>query len=662
MNTVSTFIIFKHLRRYLPGLLLILIPLASAAIPPSGDKQQHYKSSDTAAIKKLLWQADSAMMTDRAFSINAANTALEKSKAVKFSKGIFLSYNLLSLAAHFKADNQTSLFYLLKAAPYAGLPENAKNAVVTYNNIGDCYSNLGKYQPALEYYYKALAALKGGAPKRKPLDSMAIYSNIGNVWRNLEENGYALENFELARKIAIRKKDTINIGLTCQGIGSIYDKQRQWAMAESYYQQALDIFSRKAMREEEVITTTSLAMLSESKGEYAKALDYLNKAMKLTDTVEMTALTILAPHMTLGSVYLNLKEYHKAKPILLDALAKAKAMGNRDLLQSLEKKVGDMYAGSGSYQEAYEHLSRHTMIKDSLLMQEKAQALEALINSRIAVKDKAMLAQQLHITRQKGQLQQKNFWIGGTVLGALLLLFVSVAVVRNYRQQQTIQQAVIRQMQQRQEINQLKAQMRGEEQERQRIAHDLHDSIASQLWAIKLNVDNMRQSGGTDVQDKNMGILFQQLTDAARDVRNTAHNLMPDLLLEDGLAAALASVCNKTGKTVPLEVDFQEYGIVPRLDKEIERSIYRMVQELIQNVLKHAVNATQLLVQLSCVDALLNITVEDNGTGFKEGYKEGIGLQQIRRRVIALKGHFDLQSRPGQGSTAYLEFDLQHLL
>jgi signal transduction histidine kinase len=112
-------------------------------------------------------------------------------------------------------------------------------------------------------------------------------------------------------------------------------------------------------------------------------------------------------------------------------------------------------------------------------------------------------------------------------------------------------------------------------------------------------------------------------------------------------------------------VDFLEYGTIPRMDEDIELSLYRMIQELIQNVLKHAEGATQLLVQLSCIDTLLNITVEDNGAGFSEtnlDSAKGIGLRHIQKRVNTLNGHIDLQSIRGKGTTVYLEFEIQHLL
>src|SRR5690606_11749826 len=111
----------------------------------------------------------------------------------------------------------------------------------------------------------------------------------------------------------------------------------------------------------------------------------------------------------------------------------------------------------------------------------------------------------------------------------------------------------------------------GEEQERNRLALELHDGIASQLWAIKLNVDSLQQQDSFHgSQRQSLRTIYQQLDDTTREVRKTAHNLMPDLLLDEGLATALASLCDKIKKQTELEVDFLEFGTIPRMDEEIE--------------------------------------------------------------------------------------------
>jgi signal transduction histidine kinase len=368
----------------------------------------------------------------------------------------------------------------------------------------------------------------------------------------------------------------------------------------------------------------------------------------------------------LGVIYLQQHQLAKAAPLLLTAFSGAKASGLKDLVPHMEPDVAAFFAATGDYKKAYDHILHYALLRDTLLEQQKVKALSNWMQARMNEKDKAMLSQKLEIAQQQKKLQAKNFWIGVTALGSLLLLAGLLGFMRSYKNKQRLQQSAFTRLQQEQEINQLKAQVRGEEQERNRIAMELHDGIASQLWAIKLNVDSLQQQHplhGAFLH--NLHTIYQQLDDTAQEVRKTAHNLMPDLLLEEGLGTALASLCDKIKKQTELEVDFLEYGTIPRMDEEIELSLYRMIQELIQNVLKHAEGATQLLVQLSCIDTLLNITVEDNGAGFSEtnlDSSKGIGLRHIQKRVKTLNGHIDLQSVPGKGTTVYLEFDIQHLL
>lgn len=656
-------------RRMMNYLLLLWMCIAAVRANAQSrgfnpELKRTYSLADTSEIKELIKKFDSLLKSGAHGDSSILFNALEKSRKINYNKGIVFALSRLAAEAQVKGDHKLAIRYFTEALQYMGTPERSPHLNIAYNNLGMSYSNLGQYEQALHFYNKALAALARGWDHKNATDSAYIYINIGVVWARMEENDYALQTWTDATKMADRKKDTVQIGMIYLNIAEIYYRKQQWQLSEDYYRKVLKIGRAKSIKEYELSALTGLALNQEKRQNYKEALAYLNDAMLIAARERIPAYNTLETRIALGSVYLQMKDYSKAKTILIAALADTKKMDQKELLQLLEPKVAAVNAATGNYREAYEHMKQYSGIKDSFLKQEKTRSLEAWMNSLMAEKNKAMLTQQLHITRQENQLQRMNFLIGGTILGALLLLAISFALVRNYRHKQVIQQSFIYQLQQQQEINQLKAQVRGEEHERQRIAHELHDGIASQLWAIKLNVDSMQQQDNTDeAQRKKLGAIFQQLTDATQDVRKTAHNLMPDLLLEEGLATALASLCEKTGKSTRLEVDFQEYGIMPRVDDEITLSIYRMVQELIQNVLKHARNATHLLVQISCVDTLLNITVEDNGTSAREsGKEEGIGIKQIRKRTNALKGHFDLQIVPDKGTTAYLEFDLQYLL
>ncbi len=627
----------------------------------------------TMDVVRLLYAYDSIALDNSNSGIVILKQALAKSEKNGFNWGICYTQYLIAAEYLNRGYYKESLDYLKRAEKLAERPENIDLTDKLYNLLGVNYSSTGKYALALNYYYKALAWISKKSIKQiaKPevprsVDSITIYNNIGLIWGNLGDLNYALQTFKIAEKIIERNNDIRQAGSLYINIASCNKELGNLELAEEYYNKALAaaIKANKRKVSVEINRFTGLSDIARKKKEYSKALKYLDSAENIQEEPIEPAYVLANRLMVRGSIYFDMKNYSMAKPLLVDGYTMAKKIQRVNLLTEVQPVLAKLYAVTGEHKKAYDLLLDYTKMKDTLLKREQANSVKVLTEALMAEKDRNMLAQTLEITRQKNKLQQKNSWIAGIILGSLLLVTISLVFFRNYRHKQAIQQSLIYQLQQTQEINQLKAQVRGEEQERQRIARELHDNIAAQLWGIKLNVDNIQELNMQNGKyDKMLASVFQQLTDAAQDVRKTAHNLMPDLLLEEGLATALASICEKTGKNTKLEVAFQEYGVLPRLDKEIELSIYRMVQELIQNVLKHATDATLMLVQLSCAGTMLNITVEDNGTVFNIKEKtDGTGLQQIRKRASSLKGYFDLQNTPGKGTTAYLEFDLQHLI
>lgn len=624
-------------------------------------------------VVRLLYAYDSIALSDGNSGIVILKQALAKSEKNHFSWGICYTQYLIAAEYLNQGYLKESLDYLKRAEKLIEKPENIDLTDIVYNLMGVNYSSVGKYAFALSYYYKALAGISKKPTNNiaKPkvpgaVDSITIYNNIGLIWGDLGDLNYALQTFKIAESIVVRNNNIRQAGSLYVNIASCNKQLGNLQLAEEYYNKALNAAIKANMRKVSVAINrfAGLADVARQKKEYSKALKYLDSAENIQESPVEPAY-VLGNRLALrGSIYLDMKNYSMAKPLLIEGYTIAKKIWRVSLLTEVEPVLAKLYAVTGEHKMAYDLLLNYTKMKDTLLKQEQANSVKVVTEALKAENDRNMLTQTLEITRQKNKLQQKNFWIAGIILCSLLLVTISFVFVRNYRHKQAIQQSLLYQLQQTQEINQLKAQVRGEEQERERIARELHDNIAAQLWGIKLNVDNIQELNIQNGKyDKMLASVFQQLADAAQDVRKTAHNLMPDLLLEEGLATALASICEKTGKHTKLEITFQEYGVLPRLDKEIELSIYRMVQELIQNVLKHATDATLMLVQLSCADTMLNITVEDNGTVFTTKEKtDGTGLQQIRKRVSSLKGYFDLQNIPGKGTTAYLEFDLQHLI
>ncbi len=622
---------------------------------------------DLRAIRYLLFNADSLMECHQLdASLDLAKKARDISKSIGYRRGMAHAMNTIGVDLQRKGLHDSAIACFNLTLPLTRSTGVRWNMYRLYLNRAASQFNIGKYGLALEDFTLALSEMEEGNPAYPTIDSVTIYCNIGVAWTRLRAFDQAIAALNQSRKIAERMKDNRFVGDIYARIAEAYNLKGMADSVRIYYDKGLSM-ARKYKRTGSVIEIlNSLAHMSLENKNEADALPYIQEALQIlaTDTGAFTYYKLHAFH-NLGMYYLEQKNYVKAERFLRGTLEEVKKTGYRDMIPHMESEVAALYAAKGSYKQAYEHMFHYARLKDTIFEEDRSESLKSWMDSRLHEKDKELITKQLFIAQQENQLQSKNFLMIAITLGTLFLVVLFLAFLRSYRNKQKLQQSAFAQLQQEQEISQLKAQVRGEEQERNRLARELHDGIASHLWAIKLNVENLRQQDGLKEQGQDgLSAIYQQLEDTTLEVRKTAHNLMPDLLLEEGLTAALASFCERIRKQTELDVAFMEYGIIPRMDKEIEISIYRMIQELVQNVLKHAAGATTLLVQISCIDSLLNITVEDNGKGFYENDPEsgGMGLRYLRKRITALQGHIDVQSTPAKGTTVYIEFDIQHLL
>jgi len=252
------------------------------------------------------------------------------------------------------------------------------------------------------------------------------------------------------------------------------------------------------------------------------------------------------------------------------------------------------------------------------------------------------------------------------VLGAALVSIVIILLLamRTYRQRQKlmmkeneVHQVRIAQLESEKQLLASEAIIRGQEEERGRLAKDLHDGLGGLLSGIKFSLTNMKSHVILDAEN---ALVFERSLDmldhSIAELRRVAHNMMPEVLVKFGLEEALKSYCDSIRQSGIYQIDFQSIGITVRLPISIEIILYRIVQELLNNIAKYA-KATNVLVQLSRHDQEVSITVEDNGIGFDVATLEksqGAGWVNIRSRIDYLKGKVDVKSAPSQGTSVYI--------
>lgn len=203
--------------------------------------------------------------------------------------------------------------------------------------------------------------------------------------------------------------------------------------------------------------------------------------------------------------------------------------------------------------------------------------------------------------------------------------------------------------------------LKGQEEERTRMAKDLHDSLGGMLSGIKLNLSSLK--GNIMLDEKDSSLFYKsilQLDNAIAEMRRVAHNMMPEALLRLGLAEAMQDYCDSINESRMVKMKYTQLGITNPIEKSMEVTLYRIIQELSNNAIKHA-SAKNILIQLSKNENTLTLIVEDDGIGFNSAqlanYK-GNGLQNVQSRVDYIKGRFEIESYPNKGTTISIEIQV----
>ena len=255
-------------------------------------------------------------------------------------------------------------------------------------------------------------------------------------------------------------------------------------------------------------------------------------------------------------------------------------------------------------------------------------------------------------------LSKKNILNIVLIGSSAALLIISVLSYRSYRQTKKLQDERIATLEKEKQLSATQALLKGQEEERNRLAQDLHDGLGGLLSGVKLQLGAMK---GNLILSEEMGKTFNnalyKLDESISEMRRVAHNMMPEALMKLGLQQALQDYCDSLSESQPFALNCEFHGLEKRMEPATEIVVYRIVQELLNNTVKHS-GATTILAQVIRNDNSLSITVEDNGKGFNMDdatIDRGMGLKNIQSRVDYLKGQIDIKSAEGKGTSVHID-------
>ena len=315
--------------------------------------------------------------------------------------------------------------------------------------------------------------------------------------------------------------------------------------------------------------------------------------------------------------------------------------------------LAELYEKMNHYSNAYDYLKKAYMLRDSnYSANSKKDMIE--MEKRLQLSEKEKEIEKLRSDNEQILLIQKNQrllnWLFG--IGAFIFLLIVLFLYYIYQNNKRTSKIELNVLEQENKLKLAHAVMNAEDNERHRIARDLHDGLGGTLSAIKLRLSAEEK----DNNSPGIGESIAQLDGSITDLRNIARNLMPETLIRSGIDVALKDLCASLGSKA-LQIEYQSYDIGPNIPKDKQLNIYRIVQELLANSIRHG-KASYILVQCSQEQNKFLITIEDNGKGFamkSNDKKLGMGLNNIKKRVELMQGIFDLNSEINEGTTANIE-------
>lgn len=431
-------------------------------------------------------------------------------------------------------------------------------------------------------------------------------------------------------------------------------------------------YLNKAITLNEIVGNTDLQVniMLDQAGNYVRlneldsALQVTKATLELSNQNNITEGIVKSLHK-MGGIYKQLGNYPLAISYFRTSLASDLAKPYDDQRLSTLKQLADTYAKMDSNAIAYRYVTRYANLNDSILHQNRIEANYNYIQKYESLqkqKDIENLKIERKYAEETYQQQRRAVYILAIGLGMLLLLLYYI--VRFYNQQiktekiitdqnHELNQRNIKQLQDDMQIRSMQGMIEGQEIERERIAQDLHDSLGGLLSTVKLQFDS-DQLGEVVKHNKTFKRAHRLLDHAVTEVRNISQNLQPSALANLGLEAALRDLVNRFSDEHYPDIDLQCYDIPKEMNQMHSLSIYRVLQEMLHNAVKHS-QAKEILIQINREGPELVIQFEDDGIGFdpENLVRKGMGLGNIRSRIDYLKGTVEMDSTPGEG-TSYI--------
>jgi signal transduction histidine kinase len=689
-------------------MLICILGLCCALKAQKIDPKQNSASKSNAVElqeKKTITEAYSLFNKNE--DKKAYKTAQRLLKSSKIKPNL-ASMNLL-LAYYFNKRSliDSSLFYTNQALKFNTIPNDSlryRLYSLGYNLLAINNKKRGLLDESKKWH------IKGIEVSQKFNETDLYYTHVHGLALTYSDLGDYTNALKLFKQcLNYKQGEEIIIG-SYINIGDIYSSMKEYDKSNSYLNKAKILCDKSNNNQGKAVIAISLATNYQSQKKINEATVLYQEAIKLADKNELPQIAITA-RLNLGKILLDLNKQEEAKIIFSSALNDAVKLGYLHEQDQIYDNLKDISIAQNDYKNAYNFANKSTKIKDSishlqkdkeinelevkyktwqnekeirvLQVENKAKVLElknkeealAFLNLQKEINQKENENNILNLSNisqkkaseiislKKDQLlktaeinsekqTKKTTLISFAALliptiGLLFLYYQRLKTQRLFNQsEKEISEQKIISLVKDQELKLIKAAVKGQDKARTKIAKELHDSIGGNLAAIKLQLNTIATKPDA------VQIIQKQLDETYQQVRDLSHNLIPEKFSQNNFCSLLEEYQKNLAGINNLKTSFVAYPR-PEIDliaENLQMEIYKIIQELVTNTLKHA-KATTIELQLNCIEGNLNILFEDNGVGFDSQKKEtGIGFKNINSRLNTIAGSMQIDSMKKRGT------------
>ncbi|OPB90617.1 two-component sensor histidine kinase [Elizabethkingia miricola] len=503
---------------------------------------------------------------------------------------------------------------------------------------------------AEQYYVQAITAFnknKGSMLNKSNLSYAAI--NLANLYTEFNPEK-AMEYAQLANKVSLETGDAIHIASSFGILAELAIQNKHYDLAKSYFLKASMEIGKSPVRNHniELSILESLSRISEEQGNYKEALvyykSYVDKYKSVYDQEKLDITKRLESQFE--------KERQEQKYIKLQLESDKKAQEIR-LINILRAQREQVYNNLKLVEE-----NQRERLKFSELESEKKEQQLRLAKLETRQKNNDINNYKKLLAFKEKINTYYTIFIVIFIILILLLLYAYKQRAKSMKQRDELHALAMEKEKQNSKISTLTALLEGQEQERGRLARDLHDGLGGLLSGTKHQLSYLDPHQSENIEE-GISKSIKQIDGAVEELRRVAHNLMPDLLVKYGLEVAIQEFASRiSNSALDIHTEFINYR--NSLSEEKQLIIYRIIQELVNNAIKHA-DASEIIIQVSQEENVLNLTVEDNGKGFDHkglNVKKTAGFHNIESRVQFLKGTMNIISELNIGTSIELQIPI----